>query len=64
MNKEIFSTLVVLTRLGAFLFGVIQLQQEWPENPKVEEPVLMTDDKPLISAETTAEIVGDNSELL
>jgi len=43
MSKEIFGVLMFLLGLGAVSFGVIQMQQGWSEDPKVEQPVFVKD---------------------
>ena len=43
MNKEIFGVLLFLVGLGAVSFGVIQMQQGWSEDPKVEQPAFVKD---------------------
>ena len=43
MNKEIVGVLLFLVGLGAVSFGVIQLQQGWSEDPKVQQPAFVQD---------------------
>ena len=43
MNKEIVGVLLFFVGLGAVSFGVIQLQQGWSEDPKVQQPVFVQD---------------------
>ena len=43
MNKEAIGVVLFLLGLGAVSFGVIQMQQEWSEDPKIEQPTFVKD---------------------
>ena len=43
MNKEAIGVVLFLIGLGAVSFGVIQMQQGWSEDPKVEQPAFVKD---------------------
>ena len=43
MNKEAFGVVLFLLGLSAVSFGVIQMQQGWSEDPKIEQPAFVKD---------------------
>ena len=43
MSTEIFGVVLFLIGLGAVSFGVIQMQQGWSQDPKVEQPAFVKD---------------------
>ena len=41
MNKEAIGVVLFFIGLGAVSFGVIEMQQGWSEDPKVEQPAFI-----------------------